>query len=702
MADPKLKGMVDPKSIAVVGASQDPSKLGYQCIRNILTGGYKGKVYPVNPKLKEVLGLKCYSSVKNIDKEIDAALIVVPANRVIDVLNDCAAKRANLVVIITAGFSEIGNVELERKVVQICKENDMRLVGPNVIGICSPLKNCNATFGAPRLPYEGKIALVSQSGALALALSGWTHLDRVGLSSLLSIGNMGDVNFSDSIEFFMGHPDTNCLMLYMEGVKDGRRFFECAKKCTPKKPIVVLKAGESKRGREAIVSHTGSLAGENKIYDAAFKQAGIIRAENLEDMFNFSFALSLQPPMKGNRCIILTNGGGSGILATDTAEEYGLKIEDTPKELEEELKNYVPPYGSLKNPIDLTGMGTDKEYREALRILLSSDKVDGVGLLFCHSAITNPEKIAHAIAEVAKGSKKPLVCTFLGSEECGKAMNYLKECGIPSYPSPKKAMRSLGVLYQYGNHLYGKNLQKATKEPETKENVDMKKIKKIIKDTMEKGERAILEPESEEILKCYGIPTSDEAVAKSKEEASIIAKSLGFPVAMKIVSKDIIHKTDAKCVRINITKQEVESTFNEILANARRYKKNAEIEGVLVQRMAPPGKELIAGTFRNPQFGPCIMFGLGGIFVETLKDVTFRVAPITAQEASAMIQELRSYPILKGTRGEAPIDFDAISKILSRLSQLACESKEIKAIDANPIFACEKGAIVADARIILK
>jgi acetyltransferase len=697
MVDPRLEGIVDPKSIAIIGASQDPRKLGNQCLTNILIGGYKGKVYPVNPKSKEILGLKCYPSIKDIGEKVDVALIFVPANKVAEVLSDCAVKQVNLIVLITAGFSEIGNFEQEKKVVNICKENNMRLIGPNVIGISSPLKDCNATFGASKMPYKGKIALVTQSGALALALSDWTHIDKVGLSSLISIGNMGDVNFSDSIEFFMEHPETNCLTFYMEGVKDGRRFFENAKKLSKKKPIVVLKAGESYRGKEAIATHTGSLAGANEIYKAAFKQTGIIQVENLEEMFNFSLALSSQPPMRGKNCIILTNGGGSGILAVDTAERCGLLVQDLSEELKEELKKCVPSYGSLNNPIDLTGMATEREYEGALRALIQSEEVDGIGILFCHTAIADPLKIAHAIAIVSKDSKKPLVCTFLGSSICRNAMDFLKERGIPAYPSPEKCIRALGALQKYGE-----NLRRKIKGFKKKEDVDREKAQKIVEDSKEKKAKLILEPEAERILKCYGIPTSDEALAKSKEEALTIGKMLGFPVAMKIVSKDIVHKADAKCVKVNVAEEKAQDVFEELICNARNYKESVKIEGVLVQQMAPQGKELIVGSFKDPQFGPCVMLGLGGIFVEALKDVTFRVAPITTQEASEMIQELKSYPILKGLRGEPPIDFDVLREILSRLSQLAYEFQEIKAIDANPIFVYEKGAIVADARIILE
>jgi acetyltransferase len=697
MADPKLTGIVDPKSIAIIGASRDPGKLGNQCVRNILIGGYKGKVFPVNPKSKEILGLKCYPSVKDIKEEVDVALIFVPANKVMEVLNECASKQVNLVVLTTAGFSEIGNFEQEERIVKICKENNMRLIGPNVMGICSPLKDCNATFGASKLPYKGKIALVTQSGALALALSGWTHIDKVGLSALLTLGNMGDISFSDCIEFFMEHPETNCLTLYMEGVKDGRKFFEDAKKLSKKKPIVVLKPGESSRGREAISTHTGSLAGESEIYKAAFKQTGIIQVKTLEEMFNFSSALSLQPPMMGKNCVILTNGGGSGILATDTAENCGLIVQDLSEELKKELKKCVPSYGSLNNPIDLTGMATEIEYEGALRALIQHGEVDAIGILFTQTAIADPLKIAQAIAIVSRGSKKPIICNFLGSDLCRNAMDFLKEQGIPAYPSPEKCIRALGVL-----HECGENLQRKVEKFRKKEDVDRERVQKIVESSKAGRSKIVLEPEAERILKCYGIPILNEALAKSREEVLSIGKKLGFPVVMKIVSKDIVHKADAKCVKINVAEENAQDAYEELISNAKRYRESAKIEGVLVQQMAPQGKELIVGSFKDPQFGPCVMLGLGGIFVEALKDITFRVAPITTQEASEMIRELKSYPILKGLRGEPPIDFDIIVEILSRLSQLAYEFQEIKAIDANPIFAYEKGAAVADARVILE
>ena len=459
----KLDYILKPRSVAVIGASRHPGKIGYMVVKNLIDGGYKGRIYPVNPNANEILGLKCYPSIKDIPDEVDLAVIVVPAPIVKSVIKDCAEKGVKGVVVITSGFSEVGNREEEDEIVRICREHKIPLIGPNVVGVLSNKAKLNASF-APTLPFPGKIALISQSGALIIGLIGWTWLHRVGLSTIISIGNKADVDFSELILYFAERdPATNCVTIYMEGTDAGREFVEACKRAAKKIPIVVLKAGFSKRGELATMSHTGSMAGSARIYGAAFKQAYVIQAKNLEDLYDRALALSLQPPMKNDLVVVVTNGGGAGVLATDAAEKYGIPLQDLPSDLTEKLKKYMPPFGSTKNPVDLTGMANEAWYYGAVTEALRHPAVGGVVVIYCHTAITNPMKIAETIAKagkVAKEVNKPLVACLIGGEEVEKASNWLKEMGIPTYPIPDRAMSAMGALREYGRILEKINQEK--------------------------------------------------------------------------------------------------------------------------------------------------------------------------------------------------------------------------------------------------
>ena len=689
--DEKLECLLNPRSIAVIGASDKPEKMGYMVLENILQG-YKGGIYPINPKINEVLGLKCYPNVNDVPGNIDIGVILVPAKAVLNIVKDCARKKVNILLVISSGFSEIGNKALEDEIVQVCKSSGMRLIGPNIFGMANTVINCNTTFSRV-LPYKGKVAFITQSGALGLALNGWTYLEKVGLSYMFSIGNIADVCSGDIAEVLEDDPNTNCICQYIEGVHDGRRFFNICKKASKKKPIVALKAGKSVRGIKAAASHTGSLAGATKVYEAAFKQSGVIEAENLKDMFNFSATLSLQPPMLGDRVAIISNGGGAGVCATDAAERYGIPIQDISEELQKEFRKCMPEYGSAKNPVDLTGMAQREQYEYAIREAIESNEIDGITVVLCHTTFVDPREVAKGVVECSKSSKKPIIASVIGGKECEEAMAYLKENGVPAYPDPADAIKGLGALREYGRYL-------EMPEEEFKPwSVDKESVRKIIEQNRGK---IVLENRAKEIFSAYGINIPKENIVKSSKEALTAAKEIGFPIVMKIVSKDILHKSDAHCVRVNVKENEVENVYNEVIENAKRYDETAEIEGVLVQKMAPPGRETIVGTILDPQFGPCIMFGLGGVFVEVLKDVVFRIAPISKEEGLKMMKEIKGYPILQGVRGEMPADMDSLAEVISRFSQLVYDFPEIKEIDANPIFAYEKGYIVADARIILK
>jgi acetyltransferase len=661
----------------------------------LIVGGYKGAIYPVNPSAGKILGLRCYPRVGDIPGEIDLALVTVPAERVVSVLQDCATKHVPLAAVITSGFGEVGNVELEQEVVKVCQEGGIRLVGPNIAGVISTEASCNASF-CQSLPYKGHIAFITQSGSLGIALVGWTYMDRVGLSSMVSLGNMADVNFSDTLEYFAEHDGTNCITLYIEGVKDGRRFLDVCKRVTRERPVVALKAGVSERGHLATASHTGSLAGSAQAYNAAFTQGGVIPAKSLEDLFDFSLVLSLQPAPKGNKFIIITNGGGAGICAPDAAEWYGVQITDLRPELKEHLGAFMPSFGSPKNPVDLTGMATIERYEGAIKAVLTDDEVDGIAAIYCHTAITRPADIAEGIANAAIGSKKPVVACFIGGFECDDASRWLRRQGIPTYPTPEKAMKAIGALCDYG-----KIKQRVKVKPEHWE-VDKDKVRKILEGVRAEGRSTLLEREAKSVLAAYGIPTTLGKVAHNPEEAVQIAEQIGYPVVLKISSIDILHKSDAQAVRVNVGSAiEVREGYEQVVRNAKQYCKDARIDGVLVQEMAPSTREVILGATPDPQFGPMVMFGLGGIWVETLKDITFRVAPITLKESMGAIEEIKGYPILKGIRGEAPVDIKGIAEALSRLSCLVSDFDEIVEVDANPVFVYGEGVKAVDALIKL-
>ena len=692
-----LDPIFKPKSIAIVGASRDPKAIGHQCVKNLIDSGYEGKIYPVNPKADEVAGLKCYHSILDIPDKVDIALIVVPAKLVPAVTEECGKKGVKGLVIIASGFSEVGREDLEREVVEIAHKYGMRILGPNVVGIMNNPLHMNASFG-PYLPYPGKAAMISQSGALLIAMDARTWVDKVGISHMISIGNMADLDFGDLINYFNEDEDTNVISLYIEGVKDGRKFLNACK--NSKKPIIALKAGTSKRGAAAAASHTGSLAGSTKIYEAAFKQGHVVWAENLDALFDETMALALQKPMRGDNLLIITNGGGVGVLATDAAEKYGVPIKDAPDDLKLLMFKHMPEFGNPKNPVDLTGMADRPEYEGSIRDALKHDWVDGVVVLYCETSFTDPQNIAEGIYKAYKdsGVDKPIAVSFVGGERSVKAGEWLIENGIPYYNSPHAAVRALAALRTYGRYL-----EKASKEF-VPYKVNKEKVEAIIGKAKACGRSLLTEPEAKEVFAAYGLPVPKGKLAHNPEEAVKIARAVEYPVVMKIVSPNIVHKSDAGGVKVNIkSDDEVRKAFQEIIENAERYDPRAEILGVYVQHMEPWGTETIIGSINDSQFGPTVMFGLGGIFVEILKDVTFRIAPFSKDEALDMVKEINGYGILKGARGEKPKDIEAIAEAVSRLSQLVWDFRDvIKEVDANPVIVYEKGLSVVDARIILK
>ncbi len=696
-----LNGMLRPKSIAVIGASNKEGKIGYTVLKNLFADGYSGEVYPINPKDKEVQGLKAYSSVLDVPGEIDAAVVIVPAKFIPQVAEECGKKGVKGLIIIASGFSEVGRKDLEQAVVDTAHQYDMRVLGPNIVGILSNSDNCNASF-APCLPLPGKAALVSQSGALLIAMDTSTYTRRVGFDKMISIGNMSDVNFGDLVEWLDADENTACMSFYIEGLKDGRHFMRAAREAH--KPIVALKSGVSAHGAAAAASHTGSLAGSGKIYEAALEQAGVIRAADLNNLFDRTLALSLQPPMQGDNMLILTNGGGVGVLATDAAERAGLPLRFAPEDVQTELKKHMPEFGSARNPVDLTGMAGVEWYHDTVRYSFAHPWVDGLAVLYCETAMTIPQEIAESIKQAIDESGvtgKPITVSFVGGEQSEAAMQWLLEQGIPAYDAPDTAVNALAALREFAQ---GRDTMAKPFVPFN--DVDEEAARAVIAEARADGCRNLTEIESKAVFKAYGLPVAQTRLATSEEEAVRLAEQIGYPLVMKIVSPDILHKSDAGGVKVGIKNAaEVRETYHTILKSVRAYKPAADLHGVAIQEMAPWGTEVILGSVNDPTFGPAMMFGLGGIFVEILKDVTFRVAPVSPEQGLKMLSDIKAGAILAGARGEAPRDRAALADILSRYSQMIVALEdEVAESDANPVLVYEEGqgAIVVDARIILK
>lgn len=696
-----LDGLLRPKSVAVIGASEKVGKIGHTVVLNLKESKYQGAVYPINLKSEEILGFKCYHSILDVKDPVDAAILTVPAKFVLDSVDQCGQKGVKGVIIITSGFSEVGQVDLENEIVTKAHSYGMRVLGPNIVGVLSNSDSFNGSF-APFLPFNGKGSLVSQSGALLIGIDAATYMRGIGFDKLISIGNMSDVNFADTIKWLDQDENTSCISLYVEGFKDGRRVIDEGK--IAKKPIVALKSGVSAHGAAAAASHTGSLAGAAKVYKSAFAQAGIIQAQDLNNLFDRTLALSLQPPLLGDNILIITNGGGVGVLGTDAAEKYGIPLKFAPDDVQTELKKHMPDFGSAKNPVDLTGMAGNDWYYETVNFSFAHKWVDGLVVLYCETAMTDPMGIAQSIKKAVDDAgikNKPVAVSFVGGERSEKAMRWLVENGVPAYAAPDIALNAMAALREYATIRASAN-----DKPYVYDKANKKFALDIINRARQEKRESLTEIEAKHVFQAYGLPITQVMLATSEEEAIDFAKKIGFPVVMKIVSPDILHKSDAGGVKINIKdEQSARSAYNEILKNAKAYKADADIHGIVIQEMAPMGTEVILGSINDPTFGPTLMFGLGGIFVEVLKDVTFRVAPFSLEQAKSMLNDIKAAPILKGVRGEKPRDCAMLADTICRYANMIVDLKdEVKESDANPVLVYEEGSglKVADARIILK
>ncbi len=696
----KLDAFFNPKSIAVIGASREPHKVGHRVFRNLIESGFKGNLYPINPNANKLLGLKCYKSVLDVPSEIDLAVIVVPARIVPSVVEECGLKGVRGIIIISAGFSEVGRegARLEREVINICRKYGMRMQGPNCLGLISVQSHVNASF-APTMPMPGNIAFISQSGALGSTILNWAIRNEIGFTKFISLGNEADLNATDFLEALEDDEETKVIGLYMEGVKEGKRFIEVARRVVRKKPIIAIKAGTTDAGIRAVSSHTGSLAGSDTAFSAAFRKAGIIRVNTLEELFNLVLAFGSQPVPKGNKVLIVTNGGGPGILAADACEKMGLELPLLEHEIREELRKLMPPHASLNNPLDVLGDADENRYRLAVEAGLKSNNVDGIIVILTPQAVTPCEKVAEVLVELGKTSEKPLIASFMGFEETSNIIKILKRGQVPNYAFPEAAAFVLKSMYDYNLIL---SLPAEEHVPKVK--IDEAEIKGIIEKARSKGRSNLTIDESIKVAKAAGIPVPKATIARSKKEAGELAEEIGYPIVMKIVSPDILHKTDIGGVILGVkSREEAEESYDILLRRAHLLMPHAKVMGVLLQKMVPAGREVIVGAIRDRQFGPLIMFGLGGIYVDFLRDVSYRLCPLTRAEAAKMIEETKAYVLLRGVRGEPPSDIDAVIDVMLRIAQIMVSFEEIVEMEINPLFVYKsgEGCLGVDIRITI-
>ena len=697
----KLDAFFKPRSIAVVGASRDPEKVGHRIFKNLIDSGFKGKLYPINPNTTDLLGHKCLKSVLEPPTEVDLAVIAVPAKIVPAIAEECGRKGVKGIVVVSAGFGETGRegTQLERELVSICRRYDMRMQGPNCLGIVSTHNHMNASFAAAN-PLPGSIAFVSQSGALGSSILNWTIQNHLGFTGFVSLGNEADLDASDFIEALADDENTRVIALYIEGVKDGTRFMHVAKEATRKKPIIALKAGTTDVGMRAVSSHTGALAGSDTAFSAAFKKAGILRARTLGELFDLVQAFEAQPIPRGKNVLVITNGGGPGILAADACENLGLELPSLELEVLRKLRNSLPPHASLDNPVDVLGDAGEDRYATVLDVGLRSDRVDAIMIILTPQAMTPAYEVATAIVE-ARGryAEKPITTVFMGFDEDSPTIRKLRESDIPNYSFPESASYALKAM-----HDYSLIFEMPSEKPPKPLRVDDTLVKEIIAKARQERRRGLTIEEASVIAKTYGIPMPEASMARSRKEAGEIADAVGYPLAMKIVSPEIMHKTDIKGVILNVrTRSEVERNYSRLLRRTRLSMSQARISGVLVQQMVPLGKEVIVGAVRDPQFGPLMMFGLGGIYVSFLRDVAYRLCPVSRSEAREMIEETKAYVLLRGVRGEPASDIASIIDIITRISQIMSSHEEIVEMETNPLCVYEgrKGCLALDIRMTI-
>jgi acetyl coenzyme A synthetase (ADP forming)-like protein len=701
MQNKNLDCIFKPKSIAVVGASSRPHSIGREILHNLITCEFNGKVFPVNPRAGVIHSIKAYSTVLDVPDAIDLAIIVVKKELVLPIVDQCGEKGVKGLVVISAGFKEVGGkgVELERKLLEKVRRYNMRMIGPNCFGVINtdPEVRLNATFGKAR-PSAGNVSFVSQSGALGEAILNFAEQLNINFRMFASVGNKADISSNDLLEYWRHDDQTRIILMYLENFGNPLKFTKIAREVTKKKPIVAVKSGRTSQGARAASSHTGALAGMDVGVDALFAQCGVMRTTSIEELFDVTMALSHQPMPKSNRVCIVTNAGGPGILATDALVSLNMEVPPLPPKVRTELKKFVSPDASLHNPLDLVAGAGAEDFSRALRAVVKSKNYDTIVPIFVQPITVDEIDVAQAIIEAKRKSDKPFLVCFMGVGFRSRGIEMLMENGIPVYVFPEAIAKALSTINTHRTYL----TRKTGKLPSYE--VDKDRVQMIIATARKNRQEMIVSEEALDILESYRIPVARYEMARTFREAAARARHIGYPVVMKLNTPRILHKTEAKAVRVDIrSEKELKDHFNDLKGKVGPVKKGEEFS-VAIQNMVQDGVETVLGMTFDPGFGPLVMFGLGGIYVEVMKDVAFRVTPISDVQADEMIKSLKSYPLLTGFRGSDPVDLDILKDAIMRLSQMVNDFDEFAEIDINPFIVSSDSVQckAVDARFILK
>lgn len=697
----QLDKIFKPQSIAVIGASTRENTVGNSLFKNLIDSGYKGGLYPVNAKSKEVLGIPAFESIGAVPGSVDLAIIIVPAKFVPGVVEECGQAGVGGLLIISAGFQEAGEEgqAMVKQIVATSRRYGMRIVGPNCLGIINPMLGMNATF-ARRMALPGNIAFISQSGALCSSILDWACEQNVGFSHFVSIGSMVDIGFAELIDYFGMNQETSCILIYMESLTHARQFMSAARAFARTKPIIILKSGKSSDGTKAAMSHTGTLAGNDAAFDAAFKRAGCLRVERISQLFNCAQALSMQPRPVGNRLAIVTNAGGPGVLATDYLTTRGGQLAQLSEATIAKLNEALPAHWSHGNPVDVLGDASPTEYRKAVEACLADENVDGVLTILTTQTVTDANGTAEALVAAGEHTRKPLIAAWMGEKDVWAARDILENGKIPNYRYPESGVDVFLQMWQYSRNL--ELLYETPPEAPRRFVPKRDAAWHIIRTALAEGRHYLLENEAKALLGCYSIPVGGNYVATSAKEAGQFAEQTGFPCVLKIVSPDALHKTDVGGVKLHIaSKAAAEKAYDAIIASVKKHKPDARIVGVLVEKMEKKRYELLIGANRDPIFGPLIVFGQGGVGVEVINDTSFGLPPLNIALARRTIQRTRIYQQLKGFRGIPGVDIDDLAFVIQKFAYILMDFPEVREMDINPYLVDETGGIVVDARILL-
>lgn len=700
-----LDALFQPKSIALIGAKDTPGSVGCTIMKNLLEGGVKSSLYPINPHRSSVLGKTCYQTIREVPEEVDLAIVVIPAPLVPEALEECVERQVKTCIIISAGFKEVGasGKELEERVVSIGKKGGMRIIGPNCLGIMNPYFSLNASF-ARGMPKQGPIAFISQSGALCTAILDWSFKENIGFSSFVSIGSMADVDWGDLIAYFGKDPNTKSILMYMETVGNARHFLSQARMVAQEKPIIVIKPGKSKEASRAALSHTGALSGSDDVFDAACERVGVLRVETIEQLFSMTEVLSCQPLPKGPNLAIITNAGGPSVLATDGAVTEGAKIAELQDTTIAKLSDVLPAAWSKGNPVDILGDASPERFSQALHVVLDDGHVDGALVILTPQDMTDPTKAAEAVSSASGSFHKPIIASWMGGHLVEEGHHILTARSIPCFAYPDEASKTFATMWRYSKAL--KNLYRTPRSESALSHTVLEREKKaheLLLSFKKSGSSLLSEHESKTLLKSWNIPVLETVRASTKEEAVHAAGLMGFPVVLKIDSHIVTHKSEVNGVQLNLmNEKEVSEGFDRIRKGVLSCYPEDVFSGVTVQKMvSSSGVELILGSTTDPQFGPVLLFGSGGYFVEIFQDKALGLPPLNSTHAQNMIEKTKIAKALKGFRGKKPFPMDELERVLINFSEMLVELPEIKECDMNPLLATDEGVIALDARVLL-